>query len=370
MRFVYVDESGTSARESVALVSGVCVDPDRQMIALEDRLSQLADKHVPTAKRPGFVFHATELFSGGKTFDRVNFPPPVRWPILDQVAAIPREMGVTVVNGFIYKKRGYPQDEITHHAMAFLWCLISIEIHMRTRLNSNEIAIVVVEDKPEARWALKRSREILGDPKFSKLQPEHIRQFIPLTRIRDTIHFAKKSESPLLQVADTCAYVTRREMEGAPDNERFAGAYFGDAQRPNYSDSTIAGLFELFGPSTTQEEAEQRAGERFHLSLFEKLDGPVTPIRGPSSDWRDPDFDPAFLDANPPVERQVYVRIADHFGDVSVEHRSFGVVVTAHPNQEIAAKAVGEIETGRLGLDKYFLDRPLPPQPSKRGKRR
>jgi hypothetical protein len=54
---------------------------------------------------PATIFHATELFSGGRYFDRVTWPLCVRWAILEELASIPREFDLPVVFGFQIRKQ-------------------------------------------------------------------------------------------------------------------------------------------------------------------------------------------------------------------------------------------------------------------------
>ncbi len=51
--------------------------------------------------------------------------------------------------------------------------------------------------------------------------PKLLQKYSPITRIRDTVHFAEKAESPALQIADICAFVIKRYLAGARDGDRF-----------------------------------------------------------------------------------------------------------------------------------------------------
>jgi hypothetical protein len=66
VRIAYLDEAGISDKEPFAVVAAVIIDGDRHWRALHDALSGLADLCAPPEKRNGFIFHATELFGGGK----------------------------------------------------------------------------------------------------------------------------------------------------------------------------------------------------------------------------------------------------------------------------------------------------------------
>ncbi|MER9432360.1 hypothetical protein [Mesorhizobium sp. M0408] len=87
VRVVYVDETGHTTREPVAIVAGLILDPDRQWRVLADRIEALkAD--VPEKFREGFIFHATDLEHGGKY--RHDWPDEDRWALLDRLIALPR----------------------------------------------------------------------------------------------------------------------------------------------------------------------------------------------------------------------------------------------------------------------------------------
>ena len=66
MRVVYMDESGTSRKEPLALVAGVVVDGDHQMIAVEEHLERLVRKHIPETDRENFFFPRHEHLERNK----------------------------------------------------------------------------------------------------------------------------------------------------------------------------------------------------------------------------------------------------------------------------------------------------------------
>ena len=56
VRFVFLDEAGISKHEPYAVVAGVMVHGDTQVIPLEEHLNALIQKHIPEENRDGFVF--------------------------------------------------------------------------------------------------------------------------------------------------------------------------------------------------------------------------------------------------------------------------------------------------------------------------
>ena len=68
MRIVYLDESGTSRGERLAVVAGVVIDGDNQLVALEEHMERLVERHIPRDNREDFFFHATNIWSGNKYY--------------------------------------------------------------------------------------------------------------------------------------------------------------------------------------------------------------------------------------------------------------------------------------------------------------
>jgi len=88
--------------------------------------------------------------------------------------------------------------------------------------NPDEVALIIAEDKPDVRSAM---RDML---KFAQRPPALLvpflhddeRPHLPLSRIVDTVHFAGKLDSSPLQVADLCAFAIMRRLKRASGNER------------------------------------------------------------------------------------------------------------------------------------------------------
>ncbi len=68
MRLVYMDEAGIShqAQEPFLVVSGVILHGDRDLNGVENQLERIMHRNIPERLRDGFIFHATEVFNGGK----------------------------------------------------------------------------------------------------------------------------------------------------------------------------------------------------------------------------------------------------------------------------------------------------------------
>lgn len=151
-----MDESGIAnpAHEPWVVVAGIITEPDRHWYALEQRLRELADEYAPPEHRDGFVFHATELWSGGKTLKRESYPAERRWEALKKLCALPGEFDLPVVKGMIHREsyrqlidQSLTDKEVTADAqlVAFSECLTVIEQFMRQEAGPQEVAKITVE---------------------------------------------------------------------------------------------------------------------------------------------------------------------------------------------------------------------------------
>ena len=100
MRFVFLDEGGISSHEPVAVVAGVVVQADEQLIPLERALERLKRKHIPEEHWDDFVFHAKEIWSGtGKIFgDRDAWTLDRRLFILRDLIRVIKKLDLPVVH--------------------------------------------------------------------------------------------------------------------------------------------------------------------------------------------------------------------------------------------------------------------------------
>jgi hypothetical protein len=229
VRLVYLDEAGTDRKSPNMCVAGVILHGDSQWPEVDRRILSLIEKHIPEEDRPGFVFHATDIFHGSGYFDRKKpewADRDKRTAILNDLAAIIYELGLPVVAGLYTKDRfaeGVVQlgeDKIKAelmHASAATDCLIRADKWL-ARYFPDELATVIHEDGSPSKHFIKRVVRILRDP-------EQIRGMgwdsgsaaldLPLRRIIDTVHFAEKPDARPLQLADLCAFLFSRAMKEA-----------------------------------------------------------------------------------------------------------------------------------------------------------
>lgn len=239
MRIAYLDESGRSRHEPIMVAAGVIVHGDRDYRRIEGALIHLAADVIPEPDRAGFVFHASDIFSGTGYFkDREIWPREARYPILLRLAGIVAAFKLPVVFGHLVKApyraeiaaspilaprapRVLEEDtDIGEHMSVFAQVEIATEYQMRS-YPRDEICMVVAEDTDRVKRGLKEAHSLLRDPgriagtEFAAISA------LPLERVVDTPHFATKAESPLLQLADVCAFLIARRLRRREDSQPF-----------------------------------------------------------------------------------------------------------------------------------------------------
>ena len=210
-------------------MAGVVVDGDHQMIAVEEHLEHLVRKHIPETDHENFFFHATNIWSGTRYYkDRNAWPPDRRREVLRDLVETPQRFDLPIVFGDCPRNEliTVPADvtldergrDIIVHSVAFFQCVCLVEKIMR-EVWPDEVALLIAEDRPVVKetvrqvqsWAQNRTLPRRGDHQ----------EYLPLRHIRDTVHWAGKRQSPLLQLADTCAFVIRRHLNEKRDIRPF-----------------------------------------------------------------------------------------------------------------------------------------------------
>ncbi|MGF1608774.1 MAG: DUF3800 domain-containing protein [Kiloniellales bacterium] len=234
MRLVYVDEAGLSnaSQEPFLIVAGTIVDADKKLVEVERHLDKLVARHIPAGQQDDFVFHAKELFNGGgKVFKRDDWPLKQRLKIADDLAAIPRRFRLPIALGIVDratfpKTFKFPENakqrEITvaAHSAAFMSCAINVEHWMRKN-TENEVCLMVVEDNDQARKAIRDIQNYYQDPKIRDELDERARIHFPFRKIKEDPLFQSKRKSSVLQLADFCAYVTKKRFMNDSRYDRF-----------------------------------------------------------------------------------------------------------------------------------------------------
>ena len=218
MRLTYVDDSGmfNSAQEPFIVVGAAIIHADKELSQVEECLDSLVRKYIPADDREDFTFHATELWSGGKYFDRQQWPRKKRSQILMDLVQIPRKLNIPLTFG--YSDRQLPQSLVEKedgtsindrereqmlHGIALTMMCCTVEEFMRDL--DDEITILLME------WndaVVHTTRELIATAKKFHVNDDPF----PFRKIKETVLFAKKHESPCLQLADICTFFVKKRL--------------------------------------------------------------------------------------------------------------------------------------------------------------
>jgi hypothetical protein len=229
-----MDESGTSKFEPHLVVAAVIVHADRQLDRLELRLSELVEKHIEPQYRDGFVFHASSLFNPWP--GEGEFPPGLRddrerrLGILEELTSIPAELRLPVCVGYVEKHRFSqiylaaglkPQLLVAEmHASAMALCTVSVERFMRDQTR-DEVAWLFAENNDHVRRIAEDTQTLMKSSNAAERLDISSKDILPLVKIKDGINFARKEESPSLQLADACAWTIRKWFGSKDEAKRF-----------------------------------------------------------------------------------------------------------------------------------------------------
>ena len=234
VRMIFLDAAGLSnpRLETHIVVAGIILNADKQWKTLTQHLSDMADEFAPPPLRSNFVFHATELFSGGKAFPRDSYNKEWRWHVLDELISIPKKFNLPVVwavtsraeveaRGPLELPMGIKIAPVLFgQLIAFANTAAAAEHWMQRAADENEIAQMVMENDDHSRLMLRAFQRLLSDPKYyADFDPEHAG--LKLSRIIYPMHFEDKTNSSALQVADACAFALKRRCMNKPESERF-----------------------------------------------------------------------------------------------------------------------------------------------------
>lgn len=227
MRLVYLDESGLSRTrdEPYLVVAGVIIDADTQWKKIEQHFIKLTKKYMPdyvsTYGTP-FIFHAMDIWHGSGDFPRSKWDRVQRMNLLSELCGIPSMFKLPVVAGYV-DKTGRPTDARLRnldvstdvkmkwaYLEAFFKAARCIEYWMQ--MNSpHDVAMLIAEDTD-------RIKEIVGAVHASyidKTMEKSVESFHS-NYIVDAVHFTKKRQSIVMQIADHMAFVLKRRLMRCP----------------------------------------------------------------------------------------------------------------------------------------------------------
>jgi hypothetical protein len=114
------------------------------------------------------------------------------------------------------------------HIAASVRCSVGVERYMRNKADKGEVAMMIYENTNHARKLLREvhnSLKLDAAGKLPLLANWPLKEFLPVTRIVDTAHFADKADTCMLQIADACAFAVRRHMSRAPHGKELVECF-------------------------------------------------------------------------------------------------------------------------------------------------
>ena len=228
VRYIYVNEAGTSAKEPVTVVVGVIIDADRHWMAMASQINELFDQYVPAHLRSGFIFHATDVLSGRDE----RWTKAARIKLVKKMARIPYNSQCGLAFAVVYRAADIPSPlptmskEDWHYTSAFALCALQADQYMKAIASPKEVANLTAEDNPRMRKHLSHAHQTMQQNGLrAQLAYTLVDQFGPrpekevidaaslrITRIMDSAKFDSKTGAPILQVADACAFSIRRRL--------------------------------------------------------------------------------------------------------------------------------------------------------------
>ena len=281
MRLIYTDEAGTSANEPVRVVASVVVHGDNEYRHLVSEIVRIVKERVPAEYQSGFIFHAKDIFNGGKKIDRSKWRFDERLDFFKEFVGIPFVNNIPISCGIVFKGSYDDLDfgntfsnDTFEHMMAFSQCIERADCFLRKYLNGQEIGTIVAEDVTHIRSWLSKAALIHRDQPLTIaadcFRAERWQQILDrapeevtyeIKHIVDVPHFVSKDGAPLLQLADACAFAFRRCLAKQGHGNDLLLAMLGPAQGEQLIRDDVWFSLTSSGLFNTQKywSAEQRA---------------------------------------------------------------------------------------------------------------
>lgn len=234
MRYIFVDEAGTSAPEPVTVVVGLIANADEDIIDAENLFYDVIGG-IPEELKDDFCFHAVDVYQNRDNDHFWSFAD--RRALLRSVLEIPQRIGMSISVSVTAKYKlkvqvpevmGTPSEAI--HTLTFTRCIAIADEFIRKNCGHKEVATVVAEDVPSMRSKLKGIPLTLrkNPISFQNKETGSHAQF-RVTKIRNSIHFVDKSEDPLVQIADALAFSFRRYFADLKHGKEFIDCIMDDS---------------------------------------------------------------------------------------------------------------------------------------------
>jgi hypothetical protein len=243
VRVTFFDEAGVSnpQQEPFLVVVGIMIDPDKHYGALDARLRDLAEECFPSARsmvldhvralgRP-FIFHAKDAWHGSGFFpreDTLNWPLKKRMKVFEALSKNPEKFSLNIIWSAVDRKahleseeaKSLPKKDVEGqlHAYAYFHAMRRVDSWMIENA-PREYTMLYAEDRPEVKSYIEIVHTMCVDRSVN--ENAHPNAFSS-THIIEPVAFVPKHRSAILQVADHCAFIIKRKLQGC----KHIGPYF------------------------------------------------------------------------------------------------------------------------------------------------
>jgi hypothetical protein len=217
VHLVYLDDS--SDNSDMQVLAAVIV-PDKDVLTIEKFLGMRVGMFVPEELRPKFEFHAFKLWKREDDFSALKHEQ-VR-ELFEGTTAVVEQSGIQVVYGAVnlkalrasYYSTAQPID------IAFRLCMEGLhQWFQKTHAALGDVGILICDEmKPNVRKDMQQAYRAFRNK--SKLGTT-IGRAIGGTfdYLHDDLYFGDSAYSVGLQLADMCAFLIRRHLNGDQDSE-------------------------------------------------------------------------------------------------------------------------------------------------------
>lgn len=220
MKLIYVDD--TSDNANYALIAAAII-PEKDFGTIERYLDFVVEDVVPEEQRAGFEFHASALFNGKPPFDKIEHEQVLG--IFARCAGIVRNIGIPLFYGGVDLRalRASLYSTAQPLDVAFRSCLDGIQAWFIAQQKARkagapeEFGILICDDTSNT--GLKRNLQ----ETYRHWRGKAIGDFRVDCGMADCLHddmyFGDSAHSVGIQIADMCAYITLRHLQGREDTE-------------------------------------------------------------------------------------------------------------------------------------------------------
>ncbi|KIP52867.1 DUF3800 domain-containing protein [Leucobacter komagatae] len=205
VELIYIDETGSSgkgAKNQPLLTLAAVIVPETQVQPLAVSLKQLASKHLGGVPK-NFEFHGVEVWGGaGHWKDKT---PECQLAAFRDVIDLLATHEIQVAYASIHKSRLHRKYNGSADANSYLLAMQFLLEKIEKR-GSSELKIVVADEAKEHQSS---AIKLVSDLQSYNLGVVPGRK---LERVIDSVHFARSSDSPGVQLADMVAFALQRKQ--------------------------------------------------------------------------------------------------------------------------------------------------------------